>query len=99
EILEEQKDDSLYAKAAKSVESARAKLKQVEDRILGENSVQTELSGLSGAKLAESRESILKLRTDWLEAKTALEMEAAELSRIRSGLFQADKQWKEAAEA
>jgi len=99
EILDEQKDDSPYAKAAKTVEAARAKLQQIEDRILSDPKVQIELTGLSGAKLAESRESVLKLRTDWLEAKAALEMEAAELARTRSALFQADEQWKEAAEA
>ena len=47
---------------------------------------------------AEERESILSRHTEWLEAKTALEMEASELAHIRSELFKNDKHWKEAAE-
>jgi DNA repair exonuclease SbcCD ATPase subunit len=98
EILEEQKEDSPYAKAAKSVESARKKLKDIEGRILEEQSAKLQLSGLSGAKLAEERESILHRHTDWLEAKTNLEMEASELAHIRLELFKNDKHWKEAAD-
>ncbi len=56
------------------------------------------MSGLSGAKLAEERESILHRHTNWLEAKTGLEMEASELSHIRTELFKNDKHWKEAAD-
>src|SRR5207237_8966052 len=99
EILEEQKEDSAYAKAVKLTDAARGKFKAVEQRILDEPNSQVQLSGLSGIKLAESRESILSLRTDWLEAKITFETEAGALARLRSELIQADKHWKEAAEA
>lgn len=98
EILEEQKEDSPYAKASKSVESARKKIKDIEGRILDEPNAKLQLSGLSGAKLAEERESILHRHTDWLEAKTALDMEASELAHVRMELFKSDKHWKEAAD-
>jgi hypothetical protein len=98
EILEEQKDDSPYAKAAKLVEAARKKLKDIELQVLEEPNAKLQLSGLSGAKLADERDSILHRRADWLEAKTALDMEAAELAHIRTELFKNDKHWKEAAD-
>jgi len=98
EILEEQKEDSPYAKATKLVDSARKKLKDIEDRILEEPSAKLQLSGLSGVKLADERESIFRRHADWLEAKTGLEMEAAELAHIRIELFKSDKHWKEAAD-
>jgi hypothetical protein len=98
EILEEQKEDSPYAKTSKLVEAARKKLKDIEQRVLEEPNARLQLSGMTGAKLAEERESILSRHAEWLEAKTALEMEAATLAHIRSELFQNDKHWKEAAE-
>jgi myosin heavy subunit len=98
EILEEQKEDSSYTKAAKQVEAARKKLKDIQDRIESDGGVQVQLQGLSGAKLAETRDSILKSHADYLDAKAGLEIDAGELSRIRHELFQADKHWKEAAD-
>jgi len=98
EILEEQKEDSPYSKAVKLVDTARKKLKEIEDRLLEEPSARLQLSGLSGAKLATERESILHRHADWLEAKTSLEMEATDLAHIRLELFKNDKHWKEAAD-
>src|SRR2546423_15553064 len=46
EILEEQKEDSPYAKATKLVEAARKKLKDLEEQILEEQNVKLQLSGL-----------------------------------------------------
>jgi hypothetical protein len=98
EILEEQKEESPYAKAAKQIEAARKKLKNVQDKIESDGAVQVQLQGLTGAKLAETRESIFKSHADYLDAKAALDADAGELSRIRHDLFQADKHWKEAAD-
>ncbi|HMC11797.1 MAG TPA: hypothetical protein VKH44_10920, partial [Pirellulaceae bacterium] len=99
EILEEQKADSPYAKAGKQVEMARQKLTAVEERILQESKVLVQLSGLTGGKLAEKKTSLLGLQPDYLEAKVALEAEANVVARIRSELFQNDKDWKAAADA
>jgi chromosome segregation ATPase len=99
DIIEEQKDDSPYSKAGKQVETARAKLKEIEQRVLAEPDVQSRLSGLTGGKLDETKASILSLRTEYLIAKSDLATAGSELARIRSELFQADKDWKEAAEA
>jgi len=98
EILEEQSADSPYAKATRLVEAARNTVNEIEHRVLEEPSARLQLSGLSGAKLADERDSILHRHADWLEAKTALEMEATDLAHIRLELFKGDEHWKEAAE-
>jgi chromosome segregation ATPase len=99
EILEEQKDDSPYAKAGQHLEAARAKLKEVESQILAEPAVESQLSGLTGSKLDEKRASILGLRPEYLQFKALLEMAGSSWAHIRSELFQNDKDWKAAAEA
>jgi hypothetical protein len=99
EILEEQPEDSPYVKATKSVEATHEKIKTLEQRILQEQSVEVELSGLTGSKLAEKKESILSLRPEYIEAKALLNMQGSELAHIRSELFHSDKHWKEAAES
>ena len=99
EIVSEQKDDSPYAKASKQTEAARKKLKETEEAILSEPDVQKELTGSVGSRLFEKKASILELHSEYMLAKAALESEASQLSKIRSELFQSDKDWKEAAEA
>ncbi len=99
EILEEQKEDSPYAQTSKLVEAARQKLKDAERRILEEPGVQLQLSGLTGGKLAETKDSILSLRPEYLDARGRLDAEGGSLAHLRSELFQSDKHWKEAAES
>jgi len=99
EIIEEQKDDSPYAKASKETEAARKSLKDAEARILSEPAVQVELSSFTGSTLIEKRASILALRPEYLQAKAALESSGSQMAHIRTELFQNDKDWKEAAEA
>ena len=99
EILEEQKDDSVYAKTFKQVATARLKLAPIEERILNESAVQTQLAGLSGVKLAETKASILERRIEYGQSKSEFDSAARELARIRTELFQADKDWQEAAAA
>jgi electron transport complex protein RnfC len=99
EIIDEQTADSPYAKASKEVETARAKLVAIEERILAEADVQSQLAGLSGVKLVEKQTALLSLRPDYIPAKTALETAGANLTRLRNELFQNDSDWKEASEA
>jgi chromosome segregation ATPase len=99
EILGEQTDNSPYAKAGKELETARKKLKDVEERILNEQGVQLQLSGLTGSKLSDKKASILELRPDYLEAKGSLDAAGSAVAHMRSELFQKDSHWKEAAEA
>jgi hypothetical protein len=99
EILEEQKEDSPFGKAAKELEAARNKLKEVEEKTLAQSSAQTQLSGLSGSKLTDARRSILELSPDYLAARTALESTARDFDRVRRELLSSDKDWKATADA
>ena len=81
------------------MEVAREKLAQIEERILSESAVQTKLAGLSGLKLVEAKAAVLDDRADYAKMKLELEIAGRELGRIRTELFQADKDWREAAEA
>ena len=99
EILEEQTRTSPYTTAANAVETARAALTKIENRILAESDVQSQLAGLSGVRLVEKQTSILSLRADYIPAKANLDAAGANVARIRDELFQADADWKEASEA
>jgi hypothetical protein len=99
EIIEEQTEDSPYRQATKRVETARQKLKAVEDRILSEPAVEAKLAALSSVALVDARANILSLREDYLVPKEDFNTEANALAKLRSELFQADQHWKEAAES
>jgi hypothetical protein len=99
EIIEEQMEDSPYRQASKRMETARQKLKAMEDRILSEPANETKLAALSGVALAEAKGNILSLREDYLVPKEDFNTEANALAKIRSELFQADQHWKDAADS
>jgi hypothetical protein len=99
DILEEQTENSPFIQASQRVETARTRLSEVEQRILAEPDVKSQLSGLESSKLGEIKASILKSRTEYQVAKADLDGAGSDLARIRSELFQGDKDWKEAAEA
>ena len=99
EILEEQKPDSPYGKAVAEVEAARKQFRDVETRIMEESEVQSAPAGLSGAKLAQQKSTLVGLRPEYLQAKSRLDAAATDVDRIRRELFRADKDWKETADA
>jgi hypothetical protein len=99
EILEEQSANSPYAKAKLALEAARSKMNSLEDRIMRLAATQSALAGLTGTKYVEAKTAALGVHADYLMAKNAFETEADLLAKIRSDLFQTDKDWKEASAA
>src|SRR5262249_21271417 len=77
-----QKHDAPYAKAKLEVAAARRKLKDVEERVLSEQSAQLELTGLSGSRFYDKKTSILDLNADYIQAKAVLDAAGSELAHI-----------------
>jgi chromosome segregation ATPase len=99
EILDENKDAPAFPAATKAVESARAELQSVEQRILAEPSVRAILAGLSDMQLANVKRTTLEARSEYTAARAKLEAAAEALGQRRRQLFESDPDWKEASEA
>jgi hypothetical protein len=99
EIIDEQTEESPYRQASRRVEAARQKVKQVEDRILGEPANAAKLGNLTGGALADAREKLLTSQTEYLLLREEFNTQASILARLRSELFQADQHWKDAVDS
>jgi hypothetical protein len=99
EILDEQADDSAYARSTSRVSETRDQVAKLEERILGEETVQSQLAGLSGGDLLDKRKALLEQRPEYARVKNEFNAAAGELAKIRNDLFQRDPDWKQASVA
>jgi len=99
EVIDQQADDSPYMKSAQALDAAREKQTKLEEQILADPAVSSQLANLSGSDLAAKKTGIFQSRADWVLARDGVNAAASEHARIRSELFRSDKEWKAAAQA
>jgi len=99
DLIDDQKPESPYGKASEQLDKARPKLREVEERVVSEPAVQSELTGLTGVKLAERTKAVLTVRPEYIEAKTEFDAAASQVEKLRHELYHNDNDWKATSEA